>query len=115
VIKKVNAAKNFDGGAIIPTPKRQLLAQKRHTDCLRLVHRFFVQLILLPNPQNPMLYNAFQLTRHPKSDIPMRASAFPCTGSTPLTIPNCILIGSAIFAQLTAESPYTLQWLLKHH
>jgi len=24
-----------------------------------------------------------------------------------LSIPNCILIGSAIFAQLIAESPYT--------
>jgi len=31
-------------------------------------------------------------------------------GSTWLSIPNGILIGSAVFAQLTAECPYTLQW-----
>jgi len=29
---------------------------------------------------------------------------------TGVHIPNDISIGSAIFAQLTAESPYTLQW-----
>jgi len=29
---------------------------------------------------------------------------------TQVHIPNDILIGSAVFAQLTAESPYTLQW-----
>ena len=29
---------------------------------------------------------------------------------TPLRIPNGISIGSAVFAQLTAASPYTLQW-----
>ena len=28
----------------------------------------FVRLTLLPNPQNPMLYNAFQSAWHPKSD-----------------------------------------------
>jgi len=27
-----------------------------------------------------------------------------------LSIPNCISIGSTVFAQLTAERPYTLQW-----
>jgi len=27
-----------------------------------------------------------------------------------LSIPNCILIGTVVFAQLTAESSYTLQW-----
>ena len=31
-------------------------------------------------------------------------------GPTRVHIPNGILIGSAIFAQLTAEGPYTLQW-----
>ena len=31
-------------------------------------------------------------------------------GSTRLSIPNGISFGSAVFAQLTAESPYTLQW-----
>jgi len=29
---------------------------------------------------------------------------------TRVHIPNCILIGSAVFAQFTAEGPYTLQW-----
>ena len=29
---------------------------------------------------------------------------------TPLSIPKCIPIGTAIFAQLAAEGPYTLQW-----
>jgi len=31
-------------------------------------------------------------------------------GSTRLSIPNCISIGSAVFAQITAGSRYTLQW-----
>jgi len=31
---------------------------------LILVHPFFAQLTLLSNHQNPMLYNAFQSTRH---------------------------------------------------
>jgi len=31
----------------------------------------------------------------------------------PTYIPNCILIGSAVFAQLMAESPYALQCVLK--
>jgi len=31
-------------------------------------------------------------------------------GSTRLSIPNGISIGSAVFAQLTADSSYTLQW-----
>jgi len=35
-------------------------------------------------------------------------SWFPCP--TRLSIPSCILICTAIFAQLTAQSPYTLQW-----
>ena len=38
---------------------------------LRSVHPFFAQLTLLPNPQNPMFYNAFQLARHPRSVLPM--------------------------------------------
>jgi len=31
-------------------------------------------------------------------------------GPTRLSIPNYILITTAVFAQLTAESPYTLHW-----
>jgi len=33
---------------------------------------------------------------------------------TQLSTPNCILISSAIFTQLMAGSPYTLQRALKH-
>jgi len=31
-------------------------------------------------------------------------------GPTRLSNPNCMLISTAVFAQLTAEGPYTLQW-----
>jgi len=51
--------------------------------------------------------------------FPLNCS-FPCRtctpsntwflGSTQLSIPNGISLGSAVFAQLTAESPYTMQW-----
>ena len=34
---------------------------------LRPVHPFFAQLTLLPNPRNPMLYDAFRSARHPRS------------------------------------------------
>jgi len=37
-------------------------------------------------------------------------SNIPFLGPTPLSIPNGISTGSAGFAQLTKESPYTLQW-----
>ena len=30
---------------------------------------FFAQLTLLPNPQNPILYDTFQSARHPKSAL----------------------------------------------
>jgi len=33
-------------------------------------------------------------------------------GSTGLNVPNGISIGSVVFAQVTAECPYTLQWAL---
>jgi len=50
----------------------------------------------------------------PKVALPMAASTSPWfPGHTRLSIQNCISIGSAIFAQLTAESPYTLQYALK--
>ena len=32
------------------------------------------------------------------------------TLSTQLSIPNCMSVGSAVFAQFTVESPYTLEW-----
>jgi len=31
-------------------------------------------------------------------------------GSSRLSVPNCILIGSAVFAHLPAERPYILEW-----
>ena len=33
-----------------------------------------------------------------------------CLGHMPAHIPNGTPIGSAVFAQMTAECPYTLQW-----
>jgi len=32
---------------------------------------------------------------------------------TRLRVPNCVWIGAAIFAQLMAEMPYILQYVLK--
>jgi len=55
----------------------------------------------------------FNRTDTPKSAPSCRGIYIPMKymfpGPTRLSIPNCILIGSAIFAQLTAESPYILQ------
>jgi len=50
-------------------PKGNSLRKKYHTmyRLLRLVHPFFAQFTLLPNPQNPMLYITLQSTRHPNS------------------------------------------------
>jgi len=53
----------------VDIPRRQLFAQKaRHTTyrSLRSVHPFFAQLTLLPDPSNPVLFNAFQSARHPQ-------------------------------------------------
>jgi len=59
-----------------------------------------------------MLYNAFQSP--PKVPIPLWGYLHPMfPGPTPLSIPNYISIGSAVFAQLTAESLYALQCALK--
>jgi len=64
-----------------PSPKGNLLhknmsSKTRHMKyrSLRSVHPFFAQLTLLPNQQNPMLCNAFQLVRHHNSALPMGAS-----------------------------------------
>ena len=58
-----------------------------------------------------MLYNRSDTPKVPR---PVGASPSPSNtrfpGPTQLSIPNCIWIGSAVFAQLTAESPFTLQW-----
>jgi len=66
-LKKINATKNFNAGAIIATSNRQFLAKKRHTmyRSLRSVHPSFAQFALLPKPQTSMLYNTFQSSRHP--------------------------------------------------
>jgi len=42
------------------------------------VHPFLAQLTLLSSPQNPMLYNTFQSTRHLKVPLPVVASTSPC-------------------------------------
>ena len=65
-----------------------------------------------------MLYNAFQSVRHPKVSLPVAASAPPFNTyffePIPLSksISNCISIGSAVFAQLSALRPHTntLRW-----
>ena len=58
--------------------------------------------------QNPMLYNAFQSVRQtPHVHLHPRVIHVPCR--THLTIPNCLSIGSAVFAQQTD----TLQYALK--
>jgi len=77
----------------------------------------FAQLTLLPTHQNLMHYDAFQSVRHPKSALSVRASTphvihVPWTHHR-LSIPNCILIGSAVFAQFTAKCLYTSQCELK--
>ena len=60
-----------------------------------------------------MLYDALQSDRHLKS-APSREEhirASPCNtlfpAPTRLSTANCISIGSAVFAQLMEESPYT--------
>jgi len=61
MVKKINATENFNAGAIIATPKRQLLAQKH---VIWRIGHFFAQLTLFAQPYNPMPYNAFQSARH---------------------------------------------------
>ena len=81
-----------------------------------------------PSPQSKRQVDWFShfCTPHAKCRRACRGMPFPlncsfpcrtCTpsntwflGSTRLSIPNGISLGSAVFAQLTAESPYTMQW-----
>jgi len=61
-----------------------------------------------------MLYNAFQLAR----SAPSRDGIYTPMSHVPRihpSIPNCILIGSAVFAQLMAKNSYTLECALKHN
>jgi len=84
----------------------------------------FAQLILLPNPQNPMLYNFFNRPESPDTSKSapshlvsnlhiLMQYMFP--GLIRLSIPKCTSIGSAVFAQLTADSSYTLQCALERY
>jgi len=112
LIKKINATKNFTACAIIMIPKRQLLMQKTCHMTYKSVHPFFAQLTLLPIAQNPMIYNVFQSARHsqkcPFTSQHLHSHLIHVPRPIWLSIPNCISIGSAVFAQLMADSPYTL-------
>jgi len=69
-IKKDNACKYFFTQVQSSQPPKATPWTKTHHmtyRLLRLVHLFFAQPTFLPIPQNHMLYNAFQLARHPKS------------------------------------------------
>jgi len=80
---------------------------------LRSVHPFFCRAHPFTQPQNPMLYNAFHLARHPKSALSHWGNLHPHVIQVPCTHltqhPNCISIGSVIYTQLTAARPYSLQ------
>ena len=114
---KINAIKIFNAGSIIMTPKRQLLAQKHIIQCIdhwgSSTH-FLHSWPYYPNPQIlcfAMLFSRPDALRVP---LPVAASISSCNTcsldpSKSVSIPNCISIGSAVFAQLTADSPYTLQ------
>jgi len=64
--------------------------------------------LFLPNLHNHMLYHTFQSASYPKVLLPVLAStphliSYACSmNRRPLSTPNCISIGSAVFAQLTA-------------
>jgi len=73
------------------------------------IWRFFYLSKWRPTPKS----YALQWVIHSPKSAPSRGNI--CTsrwlpGSTLLSIPNDILIGSAVFAQIKPESPYTLQW-----
>ena len=67
----LNATKTFNVGAIVVTPKRQFLVQKMSFRVWHIDHRdwsiVFGTADPLRNPQNPMLYNAFQSVRRPQN------------------------------------------------
>ena len=72
------ANKNFNSGAIIATPKRQLLAQKRHTTYrpLRFVHPL---LRILSRNLKILRFTMLSIGQTPtKVPLPVRASTFPC-------------------------------------
>ena len=100
------AAKNFNADAIITTPK----ARRTTYRSLTLVHPMFAWLTLLPRCQNPMLYNAFQSVKYHKS-APSRGGIY-IPAYVPWTHPTQYFklhLSSAVFGQLTAESPCALE------
>jgi len=52
----------------------------------------------------------FTINNVNKKQTNEQKSSEPRLSKTQVHIPNGIMIGSASFAQLTADSPYTLQW-----
>jgi len=104
--------KNFNARAIIVTPRSKSWAKTRQTifRSLRLVDPFFAQFTLLANPKILCFTMLFYWPDTPKVPLAVGVSTLPCStyifpGSNQLNIPKCISIGSAIFAQLTAEIP----------
>jgi len=74
----------------------------------------FEQLNVLSNPQNPILCFSIGLT---PTKCPFRGASaalvIHVSWTHPTQHPKLHSIGSDIFAQLTAESPYTLQVCVK--
>jgi len=68
----------INAGAIIATPKRQLLAQKRHMT-FRSVHPFLRSLSFYPNPPNRMPFN--------RPDTPKSA---PSRGASTPYVTRCL-------------------------
>jgi len=98
-------------GDLTPWIKISLIETPKGTSLHRNMSYIFALLTLLPNLHNPKLYNAFQLSRNPwKYPFPLGAFASssnmvygsPYPHDSAVSIPNCILIGSAIFAELMA-------------
>ena len=104
------------GSSLIAIPKSTSLHRNKSYDIqiVKIGPTIFAQLTLLANPQNPMLCNG-QYTGL-KVPLPMAASA-PLSntwfsGSTWLSIPIGILIGSAVFC--TAETGRFLYLTMGH-
>ena len=57
-----------------------------------------------------MLFNRPDAQKVPFPWGNLHSNIIMVLGPTRRSIPNCTSIGSAVFAQLTVESPYTLQW-----
>jgi len=83
---------------------------------LILAHHFLHRSPFYPTPK---ILRFTLLFSGPKVPIPGLGAIYtPCNTFpriTQLRIPNCISIGMAVFAQLTAYSPYTLQCVLKSY